>query len=142
MSKTEQFIEAARGYMGTRFHHQGRVKGVGVDCVGLVVCALREVLTREIPDVIGYSIRPDGIKLKQILDQHLKPVKFAVLQPGDIILFKIKGVVPQHVAIVSSIKPAYIVHAYSVARKVTEHILDDTWKSKIIQCYRVPWLEE
>jgi hypothetical protein len=31
------FIAQARTWIGTPFHHQGRLKGVGCDCLGLIV---------------------------------------------------------------------------------------------------------
>lgn len=34
------FLLATRALLGTSFQHQGRVPGVGLDCAGLVVCAL------------------------------------------------------------------------------------------------------
>ena len=30
-------VAAAREWLGTPFHHQARLRGVGVDCVGLVI---------------------------------------------------------------------------------------------------------
>lgn len=141
MISKQQFVDTSREYLGTKFHHQGRVKGVGVDCVGLLVCGLRDTLHREIPDVVAYSLRPDGVVLKDILDKNLTKIEFTDLTIGDIILFNFDSVAPQHVAIVSNVNPLYILHAYSVARKVTEHVLDSTWKNRVVQCYSVPWLE-
>ena len=34
-------IAAARACIGTPFHHQGRRPGAGLDCIGLIVIALR-----------------------------------------------------------------------------------------------------
>ncbi len=40
--KREDFVRVARSYIGTPFHHQGRLPGVGLDCAGVIVCALAE----------------------------------------------------------------------------------------------------
>lgn len=137
----QRFVDISREYIGTKFHHQGRVKGVGVDCVGLVVCGLKDTLNTEVPDIEAYALRSDGIQLKDTLDKNLSKIEFTSITVGDIILFNFDGVVPQHVAIVSRLDPIYILHSYSVARHVTEHILDSTWKNRIVQCYSVPMLE-
>ena len=36
----KNMIAAARACLGTPFHHQGRMPGVGLDCIGLVIVAL------------------------------------------------------------------------------------------------------
>ena len=33
----KQIIQTARQWLDTPYHHQARVKGVGVDCIGLVI---------------------------------------------------------------------------------------------------------
>ncbi len=30
-------VRTARTWLGTPYHHQGRLKGVGVDCAGLLI---------------------------------------------------------------------------------------------------------
>jgi len=44
-------IEAARRCIGTPFHHQGRASGIGLDCIGLIVIALRAALREEHQDL-------------------------------------------------------------------------------------------
>src|SRR5215207_7343246 len=36
MTTREQIVAAARGWIGTPYHHQASVKGVGCDCLGLI----------------------------------------------------------------------------------------------------------
>jgi cell wall-associated NlpC family hydrolase len=38
----KRFIDAAMTYLGTPYHHCGEVKGAGVDCATLLVCAARD----------------------------------------------------------------------------------------------------
>lgn len=42
MSSPSSLISAARGWVGTPYHHRARIKGVGVDCGQLVIAALIE----------------------------------------------------------------------------------------------------
>lgn len=41
MTAGDQIVEAARSLLHTPFHWHGRVPGVGIDCVGVVVLAAR-----------------------------------------------------------------------------------------------------
>lgn len=43
-------VEAARKYIGTPFVRQGRIRGGGIDCSGLVVCAIRDAGLGDLDD--------------------------------------------------------------------------------------------
>jgi NlpC/P60 family putative phage cell wall peptidase len=47
MTTREQIVAAARGWLGTPYHHQASVKGVGCDCLGLIRGLWRELLGDE-----------------------------------------------------------------------------------------------
>lgn len=55
-----EILGAARSMLGTPFHHQGRLPGVGLDCAGLIVCAFRAVGV-ELIDLQGYGRRTDEL---------------------------------------------------------------------------------
>jgi cell wall-associated NlpC family hydrolase len=40
-------VTQARGWIGTPFHHQARLKGIGCDCLGLCVGVALELELRE-----------------------------------------------------------------------------------------------
>lgn len=123
-------IEAARGWLGTPWHHQGRLKGVGVDCVGLIVCVCRE-LGIKVDDVTDYQRFPDGVKLAAELERQL--IKTNDLLAGTVILFRVSRL-PQHIGICS---PIGIIHAH-MGSKVVETTLSQTWRSRIVGMYRLP----
>ena len=93
----EQRLQAAaRGWLGVRFLHNGRTKSQGVDCLGLVICLLREVLGTEehIPDGDGNAYGPDWYLhtpetryLAGLTDNGV-PVTEADLLPGDVLYFR------------------------------------------------------
>lgn len=137
-SIAKAIVEKAREYEGTRWQHQGRVKGLAIDCIGLVVCTLQELgLTDQNPS--NYGRVPDGVTLRRGLTEHLIPVAFAQRQEGDIVLFRYNEA-PQHVAFLTTLPDGRegIIHAYAGARKVVEHGFDDVWKARVVQCFRVP----
>ena len=37
-----RFVQCALTYVGTPYHHMGRIKGAGVDCATLLICAAEE----------------------------------------------------------------------------------------------------
>lgn len=141
MNKRERFLQAARSYLGTPFHHQGRVPGVGLDCAGVVVCAAREA-GMTIADQSGYAHQPFGGLFEQAVLAHADPVSRAQLLPGDLLMFAFGGD-PQHIAVVQSLagQDIYILHAHSAARKVVEQRLDGAWESNLRGCFRLRQLE-
>ena len=130
----EQVVRAAREWLGTPWHHQGRVKGVGVDCVGVVIGVARD-LGLSTFDVTGYARRPAEGEVASGCWQHLAPVAAAF--PGDVLLFEVDGQ-PQHLGFATDIG---LLHAYAPMRRVVEHRLDDNWRGKIVAAFRLPGVD-
>jgi cell wall-associated NlpC family hydrolase len=130
-------VEKAREYLGTRWHHQGRVKGVGVDCIGLIMCVAYDLGLGDWRGVGGYGRLPTGGRLRTDLSEALDSVPLDEMQPGDILLMRFAGE-PQHVALLSTMADGRLgmIHAHAAQRKVVEHGLDAIWKSRIIAVYR------
>ncbi len=137
-------VAAARGWLGTRWQHQGRVRGVGVDCVGLVIEAAVEagVFTRAAAQAIeaavaGYGREPDGLRLQQMCDAHLQPIALQTAAAGDVLLFAMGSRLPRHMGLVAEHAAGglSLVHATADARAVVEHRLDESWRSRVVQAY-------
>jgi hypothetical protein len=136
-------VACARGWVGTRFHHQGRLKKTnahkgGVDCLGLLMGVAEEL---DLPfagyDDTSYPHYPDTLKLRLALTQAMLEVEVEDIKAGDILLLSIEGS-PQHLAVVSEMaSDLAIIHAYAPARAVVEHILDDWWRERIVGVFRV-----
>ena len=88
--RAEQIIEAARGWVGTPFHHQASLRGVGADCLGLVIGVLREVVGRDVKPP-AYARRPDENQLTAGLAEVFARVPRDSLRPGDVLQFAIAG---------------------------------------------------
>lgn len=143
-------VAAARGWLGTRFHHQGRLKKTaahrgGVDCLGLLIGMAEELdlrLADGTPaarlDRTDYGHYPDTEALRAQLLKALSPIPAGGIVPGNILLLRIDGF-PQHLAVVSGLKGGLgVIHAYAPARAVVEHVLDDSWRQRIAAAYRLP----
>lgn len=150
ITDTARLVACARGWIGTRFHHQGRQKATashkgGVDCLGLLVGVARELgLKDRRADAMlsGYDARdyghiPDGIALQNRLAQLLCPIDKTAIREGDIGLFRFDGN-PQHVGIIGEGRAGLtLIHAYAPARKVVETTLDESWKARLVAVFRV-----
>ena len=141
----QQIIDTARLWLGTPFHHQGRVRQVGCDYIGLIigVAASLHLRSREgcllaECDVLNYPRRPrpqESSQLKTALSQHLWPA--TALAPGRIALFADASATPHHVGIISSTPYGGhgLIHAYLPSRKVVEHNLDPVWAAKLVAVF-------
>ena len=127
----------ARTWLGTRFHHQGRLKGVGCDCAGLVVGVAQALGLSEF-DKTDYSRLPDGDMLRTVCDENMHCIAWTDIAVGDVLLFKFDQF-PQHLAIVGDhpLGGLSIIHAYAPSHKVVEVRLDDVWKQRVVAVYRL-----
>jgi cell wall-associated NlpC family hydrolase len=137
MITKEDIVKEAKTWEGTPFHHQGRLKGVGVDCAGLVIGVSRALdLCPDFVDEIDYARIPDG-RVKILLEKYLIKIPFADRQEGDIVsLAWVKE--PQHVAILTKMNT--IIHAYGLGNKgkVVETTLAGKHLASVRGIYRFP----
>lgn len=115
-------IAAARSFVGTRYHQNAKVKGVGVDCATMIAMAFEEA-----------GVRPPIAVGKYSSQWHLhseEPLYEAAIsgnggrlvtdpQIGDIALY-FQGKQFAHGAIISALSPLTVIHAYAPARCVLE----------------------
>jgi NlpC/P60 family putative phage cell wall peptidase len=129
----DDYVQAAREWVGTPFVHQGRMKGRAVDCIGVVYCVAREFGMVGPEVMTAYEREPDGNLLREGLNAHMVRIP-APAQPGDIILFRFARF-PQHVAVYTG---RNIIHAYERVGKCVEHIYDKRWLKRYVGAYRFP----
>jgi cell wall-associated NlpC family hydrolase len=134
----DDIVNAARECVGTPFRHQGRLLGVGLDCAGLALHAV-QCCGVNASDFSGYGRTPNQGLLEASLDAQPdleRVLDITARQPGDILLMRFKYE-PQHIAIYAG---ETLIHAYANAGKCCEHIIDDSWASRIVRVYRVKGL--
>lgn len=140
MTTRADIVTAARQWVGTRWRHQGAQRGVGVDCVGLLVGVALELGIADARqgarpiEFDGYGRAPNPALLLKAAEMYLDPEDGLTL--GGVLLMRFHAA-PQHFAIVSQLDPLpYIVHAYAQARKVVENRLDDLWRGRVVRHYQ------
>lgn len=125
-------VAAARSYIGTPFHHQGRLPGVGLDCAGVVVCAYREAGIT-IMDQSGYGRLPSKGLLVIAVEAHCDRIALSAVQDGDVLLFAFRAE-PQHLAIYAG---GNIIHAHAQAGTVLEQSLSGIWRDRLRGVFRM-----
>lgn len=135
LSKSD-IVQEAKTWIGTPFKHQGRVKGLGVDCVGLIIGVAHAFKLTDF-DYRNYSHTPDGFLMQQLLAEHLKIISIQEAKHGDIVLMRFEAQ-PQHLAILSDYG---MIHAYAQVRRCVEHRMDQLWQSRIVGAYAYPSVE-
>lgn len=142
MIAREAVVEEARTWIGTRWQHQARLKGVGTDCLGMVVGTavalevpgVRQLLTD--PALQGYGRTPVSQALLDACDRYMERIAVSAADLGDVLVIGFQHG-PQHFAIVSCREPLRIIHAYAQMREVKESSAYLP-KSSIIRAYRIP----
>lgn len=141
MITTRETVAAeARSFIKTPFVHQGRVKGVGVDCVGLLICISRAFgFEYVLPSDYGTS--PNPLQMRTLLDANLLRIPVGEVTLADILWFRI-STDPQHLAIVSCVDPFSMVHALNRrgGGECCEHVVGAVWRRRIQAAYRFHWL--
>jgi NlpC/P60 family putative phage cell wall peptidase len=102
-----RIVSIARQWLGTPYHHQASLKGVGTDCVGLVRGIWRELYGAEPEPLPAYTRDWAEARARETLleaaRRHLLEVPPAEAQPGDILIFRWRRNAPaKHCAILAS----------------------------------------
>jgi cell wall-associated NlpC family hydrolase len=162
MSKRADVIRAARAYIGTPFRHQGRLKGVAVDCAGVVMCVAEELGIRDKhgepilrntcinypPNWIGNEAHEE---CKKRLITRIEPFhvsRFGEIVPGDVVTmtFSAREGNTTHAAIVTLQNGRIaVVHAYNgmgTESRVIENPIDGKWMRRIRGVFYFPGLED
>jgi NlpC/P60 family putative phage cell wall peptidase len=144
-----QIVEKAREYIGTPFAHQGRVKGIACDCIGLPLMVAGELgLTDTSGEVLQperykvYSASPLGNYVHEMVSKLLERKPLRDMKPGDLLTMRVVSAAC-HVAIVSDYEGGLgIIHAYNGGpQRVVEHALDEVWRNRIVGCFQFPGVE-
>jgi len=134
-------VAAARGWIGTPYHHQASMRGAGADCLGLVRGVWRELYGSDPEVPPGYSrdwAEAAGEEtLLAAATRHLIPLdRSAQPRPGDVLVFRLRaGFVAKHAAIATT--PATMVHAMEGGSAV-EVALGHWWRRRIAGRFSFP----
>lgn len=112
----EKLINEAKAWLGTPYHSEARLKGVGCDCGQFLIGVLEntELLPHlEIPhypvDIACHCATP---RYLMKIEEYCDRVEDGTRKTGDILVFKFKGSkVPHHAGFV--VDKDYMIHSYT-----------------------------
>ena len=124
----EALVDEARTWAGTPWHHAGRVKRVGVDCLGLVTMSLAAI-GRPVEDPTDYPMGDTFAEMRAGFARYADEVGREAMAQGCVLLFRSDGrgrpAMFNHCAIWTG---EGIIHAWNGGpRRVVEHPLEDSW---------------
>ena len=91
MIARDAFVAEVLTYVGTPFEHHGRTPGRGLDCAGVVACALDHF--GEAPPDIHYRPSPSEAEVFDGLAAATRPIAIEHREPGDVLTFLVGGLV-------------------------------------------------
>ncbi|MGX1741113.1 NlpC/P60 family protein [Bosea sp. NPDC055353] len=136
----DEIVDAARLWLGTPYHHQASLRGVGCDCLGLVRGIWRDLCGDEPETPPPYSpswaesLRQETLALAA--ERHLQPLTLADVRRGDVLLFRWREHLPaKHCAILAG--PGRIIHAHDGAA-VAEVAFTPWWRRHLSHGFSFP----
>jgi NlpC/P60 family putative phage cell wall peptidase len=134
-------VALAEGWIGTPYRHQGALKGVGCDCIGLIRGIWQELYGEEPEAVPAYA--PDWAERSgedRLPDAAARlfgpPLPMGKAEPGDVLLFRWRPDCPaKHAGVL--VGPQHFIHAYEQSA-VTRSALVPSWRRRVAGVYRFP----
>jgi NlpC/P60 family putative phage cell wall peptidase len=137
-------VSIARTWLGTPYHHQASLKGIGCDCLGLVRGVWRELYgtepeplpayTRDWAEAQGLTERRET--LLEAARRHLIEIPPTTVQPGDILIFRWSRHAPaKHCGMLST--PTTMIHALEGA-PVSEVSFSPWWRRHLAGAFMFP----
>src|SRR5262249_60926513 len=87
-----EVVRVARSFVGTPYHHMGRVKGAGVDCATLLAEVYYEAGVLREPVAIDYypmdwHLHRDDERYLRMVQRYCREIPEEQVQPGDIVVY-------------------------------------------------------
>lgn len=131
-------VASARGWLGTPYHHQASLKGVGCDCLGLLRGVWRETMGEEPEPMPPYSPDWDEAQgtehMLRVCDRWLLPA--LEVGVGTVLVFRMRpGMVAKHCGIASG--EGTFIHSHT-GHGVHEVALTPWWERRIAGRFNFP----
>ena len=135
-------VKTAKTWIGTPYRHRASLKGVGADCLGLILGVWRE-LGGEPPESV--PINAPGWQetcAEEVLWQNATALLLPAereIAPGDVALLRMRdGAAARHLGIVSGTwREPRLIHAYS-GRGVVESLISKPFRRRFVARFRFP----
>ena len=140
LADPDAVIAAARAWLGTSYHDQASLRGVGCDCLGLARGVWRDLIGAEPQPIPPYSRDWGETGVREVLAEGARAmmieIPLAQIGPGALVLFRMAPrAIAKHVGILTG--PDCFIHAYD-RLGVIEEALTTTWSRRIAFAFRFP----
>lgn len=139
-AKSQRVIQVARSWLGTPYHDQASLRGVGCDCLGLARGIWREVVGPEPFPIPPYSRDWGETGPREVLADGARRMMPEIapsdVVPGALVLFRMQPrAIAKHVGILT--EPDSFLHAYE-RLGVIEELLAPSWRRRIAFAFLFP----
>jgi len=133
-------VATARSWLGTPYHDQASLRGVGCDCLGLARGVWRDVVGDELFPIPPYSRDWGETGPHEVLANGaasmLIPIAMSDVGPGALVLFRMAPrAIAKHVGILTA--PDSFIHSYE-RLGVVEEVLTHVWRRRIAFAFLFP----
>lgn len=142
MATRKEVVAAARRWVNTRWHHQGRSSEGGIDCLGLIVTVGSEL------DLFHYDVKAyrAGVGVTNYFDHFLAAglirINPADGRDGDIAVFRTSAY-PCHMGFIGMKDGVrQLIHASLSHRKVIEEPMLGAMDVPLVAVLRMPGVED
>jgi len=143
VAAADDVVRAARAWIGTPYHHQASLRGVGADCLGLVRGVWHDLYGRDAEAPTAYSRDWGEASGRETLIEaarrHLVEIEIDEARPGDVLIFRMRpGAIAKHAAIVAT--DVTMIHAME-GGPAAEVALLPWWRRRIAAAFRFPGVD-
>ena len=141
-----RILGEAYTWLGTPFAHQGDLKGIGCDCIGLLSgvarnCGVEDAERWQLDRRrYQYGPMPFPSMLRAAVSEYLDPLPLMDALAGDVLLMTFFRE-PMHFAIITEREPMRMIHGYQPVGRVVENSVDAKWHKRIIGTFRMRGVE-
>ena len=141
MNQRKAIVKAARGWLGTPYHHQASLKGVGTDCLGLIRGVWRELYGPEPETMPAYTqdwgSATGSETLIEAACRHLvRLADVSGAEPGDVLVFRLRDCgVAKHAGVLTG--NSRLIHAQE-GLGVIEIDLGLWWRRRALAAFAFP----
>ena len=133
-------IAAARAWLGTPYHDQASLRGVGCDCLGLARGVWRDLVGAEPQLIPPYSRDWGETGVREVLAEGARTMMIEIpvgqIGPGALVLFRMAPrAIAKHVGILTA--PDHFIHAYD-RLGVIEEALTTAWSRRVAFAFWFP----
>ena len=133
-------VATARLWLGTPYHDQASLRGVGCDCLGLARGIWRDMVGAESFPIPPYSRDWGETGSQEVLAEGARrmmaEVFIADATPGALVLFRMTPrAIAKHVGILTA--PDHFIHSYE-RLGVVEEVLTPIWRRRVAFAFLFP----